>query len=68
MSASRVAREGLAGLAAGRMRIIPGALGKAIWFSANVTPSTIGLAVMNLLFKRRKPKAGSADLAAASMA
>ena len=56
MSPARVAREGLAGLAAGRMRIVPGLLGKAIWFSANTTPSTIGLAVMDLLFKRRAMK------------
>ena len=53
MRAERVAREGVDGLAAGRLRIIPGLLGKAIWYAANVTPTVAGLAIMTLLFKRR---------------
>ena len=59
MRPQRVAREGLDGLAAGRMRIIPGWLGKAIWYAANITPSTAGLAIMTLLFKRRPHRMAS---------
>jgi short-subunit dehydrogenase len=53
MRPEQAAWAGVEGLAAGRFRIIPGLLGKAIWFSANVTPTTVGLAIMSLLFKRR---------------
>jgi short-subunit dehydrogenase len=53
MSPAQVAHAGLAGLRAGRFRIIPGLLGKLIWFSANITPTTVGMAVMTLLFRRR---------------
>jgi short-subunit dehydrogenase len=53
MSPAQVAHAGLAGLRAGRLRIIPGLLGKAIWFSANITPTIVGTAIMSLLFRRR---------------
>jgi short-subunit dehydrogenase len=53
MSAAQVAHAGLAGLRHGRFRIIPGLLGKVIWFSANITPTAIGMAIMTLLFRRR---------------
>ncbi len=53
MSPAQVAQAGLAGLRVGRFRIIPGLLGKLIWFSANITPTTVGMAVMTLLFRRR---------------
>lgn len=53
MRPERVARAGIDGLAAGRWRIIPGLLGKAIWYSSNVTPASVGLAVMAFLFQRR---------------
>jgi short-subunit dehydrogenase len=57
MNPAQVADAGLAGLRAGRLRIIPGLLGKVIWFSANITPPTVGMAVMTLLFRRRHMKA-----------
>jgi short-subunit dehydrogenase len=60
MRPERVARAGVDGLAAGRFRIIPGLLGKAIWFSSNITPSSVGLALMTFLFKRRN--SGSAGI------
>jgi short-subunit dehydrogenase len=53
VSPQRVAKAAVNGLAAGRFRVLPGVLAKLIWFAADVTPSTIGLAVMTVLFKRR---------------
>jgi short-subunit dehydrogenase len=64
MGPQRVARAGLDGLAGGHFRIIPGLLGKAIWFSNNITPSTAGLAAMSLLFKRRRTPASAVAKAA----
>lgn len=52
ISPRRVARAGINGMLAGRFRVLPGVLAKLIWFAADVTPTTIGLAVMTLLFKR----------------
>lgn len=62
MRPERVARAGVDGLAAGRFRIIPGLLGKAIWYSSNITPSSVGLAVMTILFKRRGGRPAAANL------
>jgi short-subunit dehydrogenase len=51
MNANAVARAGLQGLQAGKPHVVPGLLGKAIYYSAPFTPRAIGLAVMELLFK-----------------
>jgi hypothetical protein len=41
---------------AGRFRVLPGVLAKLIWFAADLTPTTVGLAVMSLLFRQPKPR------------